>query len=126
MEFLTAWVDANLLTQANGWIVAVTWAAIEAMTPVINYLMTLKRFEGMRARVEILISRGKPAAGALWCSALVWIPGAQPELCSVAVVDNCQSVFERVAVGIVLGVGLSLSHKFALKTFRGIVGRVRP
>lgn len=68
----------------------------------------------------------KKYSGLLWCSAAVWIPGAQPILCEGDFAEGgCQPLFARIAMGLILGGALSGGHWGGKKLLMGFMGKTK-
>ena len=113
----------ELLSYRNAVIMAVTWAAVEAMTPLVGWLVMRPIFVSRRLALYELAKRGKQLAAVIWCSVLVWVPTAQPGLCNGGDTPECQTVFNRVAIGVILGVALSSGHFAGAAAMRKLLGR---
>lgn len=113
---------AELSNYNNALIVALTWAAIEGLTPIIEGIVMLPALLKYRLTLYGLQKNGKRIAGILWCSILVWVPMAQPSLCSGVDAGTCQTIFQRVALGVILGALLSSGHWGMMKGWRKFSG----
>ena len=123
---------AELVNYQNAIIMFGTWMLIEVLqTPVIQFVTMHPRLAKRRLQLHNAQKYGKRVAAVFWCSGIVWIPYAQPPLCSTAVIDGwdvlvpegCQTVFNRVVLGIILGGLLSSSHWAGAIAFRKLTGR---
>lgn len=117
-DFLT-----QLATFTNVGILVATWVIIWALERPIRLLVELlpshKQVAWWRAQ-----KAGKQIAGICWCSVAVWIPSFQPKLCleDVVAAPGCQSVADRIIIGIVLGGSLTFLHKFVLSKLKRMFG----
>ena len=122
---------AELTNYQNAILMFVTWMGIEVMTPLVRAVVMNKKRVKYRLALYNLQKYGKRVAGILWCSGLVWIPYAQPALCERSVVEGvealtpegCQTVFTRVALGVILGGLLSSGHWAGAIAFRKLTGK---
>lgn len=108
---------AELGNYQNTLIVAATWAVIEVTAPVAETLAARYRW------LHWLATHGKRCAAVIWCSALVWVPDAQPALCGELAAEGCQTIFNRISIGVILGVLLSTGHWGVAKTWAKYVGK---
>ena len=114
----------ELKNYQNALIMAGAWTLIEYIwSPLAHALVMSPAMVSWRKTLQKGSNGIKKASGLLWCSVAVWIPGAQPVLCEGAYVEgNCQTVFARISLGIILGGALSGGHwagKAALVKFAG-------
>ena len=114
---------AELANYQNAIIMALTWAIIEFTTPLAEWVVTLPSVKTHRVLLYELQKHGKKTAATLWCSVFVWVPYAQPVLCDGPQIEGCQTVFNRIAIGIILGVSLSLGHWGGAIAMRRLFGR---
>lgn len=120
---LIAWAEALVSNPINYPILAATWIIIEVMDPFVRWLIAAPgRTPQARMRLHQLAGMGKRFAAVFWCSLFVWVPLAQPPLCGLAVVDGCQPIMDRIAVGLVLGFGLTGGHAIAMVAARKVRG----
>lgn len=117
---------AELTGYQSAVILTVTWALIEMMTPVAEWIVKLPDVRRHRLVLYELQLAGKRIAAVLWCSLLVWFPHAQPPLCPGADAPGCQTTFNRIAIGIILGILLSLGHWGGAILFRRLRGVEKP
>lgn len=123
-EFLDPFVQfatTHLFTTANMYLVLGTYVLIWAMEPVVRLLIS----QLPPPKQLIWWSRqkvGKNFAAIFWCELFVWIPTAQPPLCEGGPGSDCQTVVERVFLGVILGGGLSLLHKYFLSWLKRKLG----
>ncbi|HEU02309.1 hypothetical protein LCGC14_2721050 [marine sediment metagenome] len=111
---------------ANYAILVVAWFAVEATGSLFSLLISLPKLrKPTRLRLYGLVQRGKFYGSALWCAILVWIPYAQPDLCGADRAEGCQTIMGRLAVAVVLGLGLSVGHKLVAPRLRRILGRAK-
>lgn len=124
---LLAFARDHLLTTHNLFMLVGTWVLIWAAERPVFWLVS-RMPSARQVTWWGLQKNGKALAGILWCELLVWVPTVQPPLCD-GPVDGCQTVFGRIALGVVLGGGLSLLHKYViarLKRAFGAKGTVVP
>ena len=55
----------------------------------------------------------------MWCSAAVWIPKLQPELCDPESVEGCQTVSVRIITGLTLGFVLAYGYAKVMAKLEG-------
>ena len=122
---------AELTNYQNAIIMFVTWMGIEVMSPLVRATIMHARLLPYRLKLHNAVKYGKRIAAVVWCSGIVWIPHAQPELCQKPVVEGvevltpegCQSIFTRVAIGVILGGLLSSGHWAGAIAYRKLTGR---
>ncbi len=109
---------------ANYAILVSAWFAVEATGPLFAFLVSLPKVsKAARLKLHAMLNRGKQVGSTLWCLIFTMIPYAQPELCDDARLAGCQTIMDRMAVAVVLGLGLSVSHRLVAPRLRKLLGR---
>ena len=96
----------------NALLMGGAWAMIQYVwSPLAHALVMSPKMVKWRKGLQKGSNGIKKASGLAWCSLAVWIPGAQPELCAGDYIEgDCQTIFARVSIGIILGAALSGGH----------------
>lgn len=122
--YVWEYVKALLTTPQNAGILAASWVVIWMLTPLVEWFVAMPLWSGpVRLSIYGFFRAMKNIAAVMLCSGFVWIPHAQPDICSLAVGDPCQYEIERVITGLLLGGFLSLAHKWGATKWRKYVGK---
>ncbi len=117
---LWEFAKTHLATEHNIYMGLTTYGIIWA-----SELPVRKAIERLSKRKQFVwwerISTWKTYAAIFWCEIFVWIPTSQPELCN-GQTHGCQTVPGRIMLGILLGVLLSLLHKYFLARIKRALG----
>lgn len=114
---------AILTTPQNVVLLLLSWGLVEAFAPIVEWTLASRKLKTQaRLRLYGLARVGKRLGATLWCSALVWLPHAQPPLCGDDMLDGCHTLIDRLATAVVLGLALSLGHNVVAKTIRRVTG----
>lgn len=114
-DVITEYFRVHLLTTENLTILGFTWGMIEFLS-----VFVYAGIKQLRKTKQVIWwgrqKLGKQAASTVWCSIAVWIPGARPD----------ETAFHRVAMGLMLGIVLTLIHKYGIsllkKKLAGLLG----
>ncbi len=123
-EIVWAFTVEIFRSPANYAILVVAWFAVEVTGPVFAFLVSLPKMKRpTRLRLHSLLFKGKQVGSTLWCVILTWVPYAQPDLCGRDRAEGCQTIMDRLAVAVVLGIGLAVAHRIIAPRLRKMLGR---
>lgn len=117
----------ELNNKNNALLMGGAWVMIQYIwTPLAHWVVMSQAMLKWRKRLQKGSNGIKKASGLLWCSLAVWIPSAQPALCDGDYVEGeCQTIFARVSMGIILGGALSGGHWAGKATLMKFTGKTK-
>ena len=122
VDLVWTFVQLHILTINNLYLCGLTYALIWVME-----LPVRKLIESLPREKQLLWwerqKTWKNFAALLWCCALIWIPfDGTTTLCGEEMVDGCQTPWGKIATAAMLGVVLSLAHKFVFAKLKKLFG----
>ncbi|KKL45432.1 hypothetical protein LCGC14_2355750 [marine sediment metagenome] len=109
---------------ANYAILVSAWFAVEVCEFVFSFLASIPKMrKATRLKLHALLNQGKRTGSTLWCMLFTWFPYAQPDLCGADRAAGCQTIMDRMAIAVVLGLGLSVGHRLVAPRLRKLLGR---